>query len=161
MSPPDFKAVAAMAANRVIGRNGRMPWHFPEDMEFFRKVTWGHPVIMGRRTWESLSGPLKNRRNIVLSRSLPAVEGAEVIRHPDEIDALGLAGTVFVIGGSDIYRLLLPRCSELYLTVLHEPAEGDTFFPPFEDAFTLADTLHTIPGKAEFRLYRRNPDRTP
>src|SRR5436190_16221397 len=129
---PTYKAIAAMSANRVIGKDGALPWRLPEDMKFFRSVTTGHPIVMGRKTWDSLGRPLPNRRNIVLSRTMAAVEGAEVVRSPEELDALGLSGDVYVIGGAEIYRLLMPRCAAVYLTVLTAEAEGDAFFPPFE-----------------------------
>ncbi|MES2708594.1 MAG: dihydrofolate reductase [Verrucomicrobiota bacterium] len=155
---PVFIAVAAMSSNRIIGRNGALPWHLPEDLKFFKKTTTGHPILMGRKTWESLGRPLPNRRNLVLSRTMPPTPGAEILRSPDEIGALGIEGTVFVIGGAEIYRLLMPRTSEILLTVLETPAEGDTEFPPFEDGFELAEVLHRIPGVAEWRRYaRREP----
>ena len=113
-----FKAIAAMSANRVIGRDGALPWRLPEDMKFFREQTTGHPIVMGRKTWDSLGRPLPNRRNIVISRTMQAVEGMEVVRSEEELDALGLEGDVYIIGGAEIYRLLMPRCAAVYLTVL-------------------------------------------
>ena len=146
-----WHAVAAMAANRVIGREGRMPWHLPEDLKFFRRLTHGHPVVMGRRTWESLGRPLPGRRNIVLSRTLTEAPGAEIVRSVAELDALGLSGDIFVIGGAEIYALLLPRCSSVYITVLAAAAEGDAFMPPFEAEFPVIIVLETLPGTAEWR----------
>ena len=150
-----LKAVAAMAANRVIGRNGTLPWRLPEDLKFFRALTTGHPIVMGRKTWDSLGRPLPRRRNIVLSRSMPPAEGAEVVRSLQELRALGLAGDVFVIGGAEIYQLLLPQCASVYLTVLTNNAEGDTFFPEFEAAFPKLSVLQKLNGVAEWRLYER------
>lgn len=152
---PVFKAIAAMSANRIIGRGGALPWRLPEDLKFFRAVTTGHAVVMGRKTWESLGRPLPNRRNIVLSRTMAAVDGAEVVRSVEELDALGLEGDVYVIGGAEIYQLLLPRCVAVYLTVLEANAEGDTAFPPFEAEFPRISVVQSLPGVAEWRLYER------
>jgi dihydrofolate reductase len=152
---PQFIAIAAMASNRIIGRNNTMPWHLPEDMKFFRETTTGHAVLMGRKTWESLKRPLPNRRNLVLSRTRESAPGAKILHSLDELDALGLKGTVYVIGGAEIYRLLLPRTSEILLTVLDEPAEGDTSFPPFESEFEAPETIKELPGTAEWRRYLR------
>lgn len=149
-----------MAANRVIGRDGAMPWHLPEDMKFFRKTTTGHPVVMGRKTWESLGRPLPNRRNIVLSRQLHEAPGAEIVRSVEELDSLGLSGDVFIIGGAEIYRLLLPRTSAFYLTVLDRTAEGDAHLPEFEADFPRCTVLEQMPG-AEWRLYERATTQAP
>jgi dihydrofolate reductase len=150
-----FVAVAAMAANRVIGRDGALPWRLPEDLRFFRRLTTGHPVVMGRKTWESLGRALPNRRNIVISRTLASAEGAEVVRSLEELRALGLTHDVFVIGGAEIYRLLLPVCSAVYLTVLPGEAEGDTRLPEFERHFPRMTVLDKLEGIAEWRLYER------
>ncbi len=144
-----------MAANRVIGRDGALPWHLPEDLKFFRQTTTGHPILMGRKTWESLGRPLPNRRNLILSRTLPEPPGAEVLRRPQDLDALAPEGPVYIIGGAEIYQLLLPRTDEILLTVLAAEVAGDTFFPAFEDDFVLAEILRSIPGKAEWRRYVR------
>jgi dihydrofolate reductase len=150
-----FKAVAAMAANRVIGRDGTLPWRLPEDLKFFRTLTTGHPIVMGRKTWDSLGRPLPNRRNIVLSRTMPVAEGVEVVRSLDELHALGLTGDVFVIGGAEIYRLLMPLCAAVYLTVLMADADGDTLLPEFESGFPKVTILQKLNGVAEWRLYER------
>lgn len=147
-----------MASNRIIGKDGHLPWHLPEDLKFFKKTTSGHAILMGRKTWESLGRPLPNRRNLVLSRTLPPVPGVEILTSPETIGALGLEGTVYIIGGAEIYALLFPMTSEILLTVLDSPAEGDTAFPPFEAEFELAEILHCLPGVAEWRRYlRKNP----
>jgi dihydrofolate reductase len=150
-----YKAVAAMAANRIIGRDGALPWRLPEDMKFFRTLTTGYPVVMGRKTWESLGKPLPNRRNIVISRTMPPVEGAEVVHSLEELNALHLSGDVYVIGGAEIYKLLLPECAAVYLTVLSAGAEGDTHFPEFEGDFPEVTVLQRLEGTAEWRLYER------
>lgn len=158
MTPPaTLHAVFAMAANRVIGRGGRLPWHLPVDLKFFRRLTAGHPVLMGRKTWESLGRPLPNRRNLVLSRSLRPEDapGAEVLRSVEEFDALGIAGDVFVIGGAEVFRLLLPGISSVYLTVLEADAEGDVWLPEFEAEFPRVAVIDRLPGVAEWRRYER------
>jgi len=133
--------VAAVARGGVIGRDGTVPWHVPEDMAFFRELTTGHPVVMGRRTWDSLPErfrPLPGRRNIVVTRN-PAwrADGAERAGSLEE--ALGLVdsdGLVFVIGGAEIYRAALPHADELVLTELDLDVPGDAFFPDWpRDAF--------------------------
>jgi len=150
-----WHAIAAMAANRVIGREGVMPWHLPDDLKFFKRTTLGCPVVMGRKTWESLGRPLPGRRNIVLSRVLGDVAGAEVVGSVEALDGLGLEGDVFVIGGAEIYGSLLERCESVYLTVLAGPAEGDAFMPVFEEAFPVMEVIEAQAGVAEWRRYRR------
>ena len=144
-----------MASNRVIGRDGALPWHLPEDLKFFRKTTTGHPVLMGRKTWESLGRPLPNRRNLILSRTLTHAPGAEILSGPAALETLVELRPVYIIGGAEIYQLLLPRTTEILLTVLTDPAGGDTFFPAFEADFDLVEILDYIPGKAEWRRYVR------
>lgn len=160
---PILKAIAAMAPNRVIGRDGTLPWRLPEDLKWFRRLTLGHPVLMGRRTWESLPKPLPGRRNLVLSRSWAAdgrvLEGAEVLASPDDLAVLDppAGAVVWVIGGAEIYRAVLPRCDELYLSLLRDPHEGDVRFPPFEEGFTLAETVAAYPEFELRRYVRRRP----
>ena len=137
---PKLIAIAAMASNRVIGRNGELPWHLPEDLKFFKQTTLGHPVLMGRKTFESilarLGKPLPGRPNIVLTENMPLREDAHVIRSMDELAKVpGITFPIFLIGGAQLYKTLLPECDELLLTFLSNPYEGDTFFPPFEEDF--------------------------
>ena len=137
-----LKAIAAASLNRVIGKDGDLPWRLPEDLKWFKKITSGHAILMGRKTWDSLGGPLPNRRNLVLSRSLEAVDGMEVIRSLDALGELDLESDLFVIGGGELYRQLLSECSELYLTtVLRELPDGDAFFPQHEHLFEPVETL--------------------
>jgi len=152
-----LKAVVAMASNRVIGKDGQLPWHLPEDLKLFKKLTTGHPILMGRKTYESIGRPLPKRRNIVLSKTWKAPEGVdvEVIQDLDDLAALGLGGDVFLIGGAQVYAALLPRCDEVYLSYIHEPYEGDTYFPPFEDQFELAEVVEKF-DEFELRRYVRN-----
>ncbi len=126
--------IAAVAANRAIGRDNKLLWHLPEDMRHFRETTRGKPVIMGRKTWESLPEsfrPLPARLNIVLSRN-PAFPAPGAMLAGSLADAIRLAGNateVFVIGGARLYEQALPLAQRLYLTEIEESLEGDVFFP--------------------------------
>lgn len=157
-----LKAIAAMAANRVIGSNGRMPWHLPDDLRWFKRITLDHPIIMGRTTWESLGRPLPRRLNIVVSRSLAPAEavGATIARSPEEAVEIAAreSDTAFVIGGAEIYRQLLDRCDELYLTCLREAFPGDTEFPPLEDTFDGFEVVAESPDFEIRRYHRVAPD---
>jgi dihydrofolate reductase len=127
--------VVARADNGVIGRDGRLPWHLPADLKHFKAVTMGAPMVMGRKTFESLPGLLPGRRHIVLTRD-PAwrAEGAEIVADRDE--ALRLAGgeRVSVIGGAEIFALFLPMADVVELTEIHEEIAGDTMLPPLDRA---------------------------
>ncbi len=134
--------VAAVAKNGVIGKDGKMPWHLPEDLKHFRRVTLDHAVIMGRLTFDSMGKPLPKRRNIVVSRTPQTIEGCEVVTsleaaiglaRTDNI-ALGHAGDdePRVIGGGQLYTLALPLATKLILTEVQQEPEGDAFFPAFD-----------------------------
>jgi len=153
-----LKAIAAMARNRVIGHAGAIPWRIPDELRWFKETTTGHTVVMGRKTYESLGRPLPNRRNVVITRG-PAVatEGVVTLRDPGEVEPATLADAgadVFVIGGGEIYAQLLPRCTELLLTVVSVEVEGDTHFPEFESMFEFAGVVRVHP-QFEVRRYRR------
>jgi dihydrofolate reductase len=123
--------VVAASANNVIGREGRLPWRLPEDMQRFRRLTLGKPVVMGRRTFDSIGRALPGRRNIVIS-GRPGLELAdcEVAASPDAALALVRnAAEVLVIGGESVYRALLPRADRIEMTRVHTTVDGDTFFP--------------------------------
>src|SRR5256884_2246730 len=113
-----FKAIAAMSENRVIGRGNQIPWHLPEDFEWFKKTTTGNVIVMGRKTFESIGRPLPNRTTIVLSRSGFSYPGVRTVKSLDEITPSAEPGEVFICGGADVYRQALPLCSELYLTLV-------------------------------------------
>jgi len=118
-----------MARNGVIGVDGELPWRLPSEMRRFKQLTMGHTVVMGRKTWESLDGPLPGRRNVVLSRQAGyRAEGAEVVADFDDVQGDAL----MVIGGAAIYALALPRASRLCLSVVHAAVGGDVSFPAFE-----------------------------
>ena len=130
-----IKAIVAMAENRVIGQGGTIPWHLPEDFKFFKATTLGHTIHMGRKTYDSIGKPLPGRENIVLSRTMPETSGVTVIRSLDDLKVPTDGKDLFVIGGEEIYRLLLPRIQELYVTKVPLVIEGDTHFPDFESQF--------------------------
>jgi dihydrofolate reductase len=183
-----LKAVAAMSLNRVIGRDGEIPWHLPEDFRWFKELTTGGIVLMGRKTFASLPKPLPNRTNVVFSRAprllardpqflakcgSPPLVGHWASRLRREAFQLGferiatrevwlvrslsrwLAALdryqpkreVFVIGGGEIYARLLPKCTDLYLSLVFREVEGDAFFPEFERWFS-----------PEFEVVRKTPD---
>jgi len=144
-----------MSLNRVIGNGNKIPWHLPEDFKWFKQVTMGQVLVMGRKTFESIGKPLPGRETIVLTRgpwSHPAVKTAA------SLDLLPLAPddtrTVFIAGGAEIYRQALPLCGELLLTLVKREVEGDTFFPPFEPQFDLIETIRETPNFTILR-YRR------
>lgn len=142
-------AIAAMAENRAIGLAGAIPWHLPEDFKWFKKTTMGHTLVMGRRTFASIGRPLPGRKTIVLTRSDVPIPGVETAHSPEDLPAPAPGGRIFVCGGEEIYRLLLPRCDEVYLTLVKGSFEGDRFLPPFESEFTLEETVAEHP---EFRI---------
>lgn len=125
--------IAAAAANGVIGADNRLPWRLPADMAYFVSQTKGKPVLMGRKTFESLSKPLKDRTNVILSRSLQDVpEGCVVVRSVDEALNLFGDGELMVIGGAEVYRLMLPHADRILLTEIGREYEGDAYFPEFD-----------------------------
>jgi dihydrofolate reductase len=125
--------VVAMADNAVIGRNGTLPWHLPDDLKHFKAVTLGKPVLMGRRTFQSIGKPLPGRRNLVLSRgerSAAAPPGIEYVASIEEArERVSSAVQLCVIGGAQVYALALPIATLIYLTRVHAVIEGDTHFP--------------------------------
>lgn len=184
-----MKAVAAMSLNRVIGRDGQIPWHLPEDFRWFKELTQGHFVLMGRKTFESLGRPLPNRTNIVVTRRprqlardgrfAPARIGnwgahlggpfqlafdrltprkIWLVRDVDRLVTVyheqPRERELFVIGGAQIYDRLLPRCTDLYLSVIFRDVAGDAFFPAFEERFVHVATPRRT-AEFEVRHYRR------
>lgn len=126
--------VAAVAANGIIGSDGKLPWHLPEDLRHFKRLTLGHPVIMGRKTWQSLKGPLPGRENIVVTRR-PGYEasGAAVASSLEAALALCAGESVaFVIGGEEIFRAALPIASGLVMTEIQRDFPGDVRFPDYD-----------------------------
>ncbi|NOU51506.1 type 3 dihydrofolate reductase [Pseudoalteromonas sp. JBTF-M23] len=125
--------IAAMAHNRVIGQDNQMPWHLPADLQHFKRVTMKKPVVMGRKTFESIGRPLPGRRNIVITRNdTYQAQGIEVVNSPEA--ALALLSDVeeiMIIGGGHVYEQFLPMCERLYLTFIDLDVEGDTCFPDY------------------------------
>lgn len=136
MTRPLISFVVAMTPDRVIGRDNRLPWHVPADLAHFKRMTIGRPVVMGRRTHDSIGRPLPQRHNIIVTRDRGyRAEGCTVVHSVE--DALLAAGDVpeiAVIGGEEIFRLLLPRVDILHITWVHAGIEGDTFFPELDPA---------------------------
>jgi dihydrofolate reductase len=125
--------IVAVAKNGVIGDKNSLLWHISEDMRFFRQTTSGHPVIMGRKTYESLGRPLPNRTNVVISRTISHIEGCIVVRSLEEAVAMFPSDEeVFIIGGAQIYALALKVADRFYLTRVEHEYEGDTSFPEWD-----------------------------
>ena len=132
--------MVARAANGCIGRNNKLPWYLPNDLKYFKRTTLGKPIIMGRKTWESLKGPLPGRANIVISRQAGyQAEGAKVVTSLDEavrlaqdIALIDGVNEAVVIGGAQIYAAALPQVQRLHITEVHADVEGDAFFPDYD-----------------------------
>ena len=132
--------VWAMAENRVIGRNNNLPWYLPEDLKYFKRITLGKPVIMGRKTYESIGKPLPGRANIVVTRNTDfSAEGVRTVNSLaaakklcESIGEIDGVDEAMVIGGAEIYTQAMPLADRLYLTEVHANVEGDTFFPEFD-----------------------------
>lgn len=148
-------AICAMSPDRVIGAAGKIPWHLSDDLKFFKRTTLGHVIVMGRKTFDSLGRPLPGRENWVVSRTA-SPEGVRVWRDPAEITAPDDGRKVFIIGGAELYKALLPATSDIYLTRVSFAVEGDTWFPAFEESFDSGEIIET--GEHyEIRHHRRIP----
>lgn len=142
------KAIAAMSLNRVIGAGNKIPWHLPEDFKWFKKMTTGQVIVMGRKTFNSIGKALPNRTTLVLSRSPLPIQGATLIENLDQITAHVPADDprqVFICGGAQVYEHALPLCSDLYLTLVKKTVDGDAFFPRFEHLFNLKEPVADNP----------------
>ena len=127
--------VVAASKNNVIGRDGGLPWHLPDDLRHFKQLTTGKPVIMGRKTFESIGRPLPDRRNIVMTRDENyAAEGCDVVTSVDEaLDLVADADEMMVIGGGQVYREFLPRADRIFLTRVQADVDGDVRFPELDE----------------------------
>jgi len=170
-----------MSLNRVIGAGNQIPWHLPDDFKWFKQVTMGNVIVMGRKTFESIGRPLPNRKNLILTRhpqrlikNMPEIFGQYhewrggkhlkrayqfhfaklgeiqeteifIFKSIDKLDPKEFPNDIFICGGAQIYEQALPRCSDLYLTLVQREVEGDAFFPPFEDKFELVETIKETP----------------
>jgi dihydrofolate reductase len=150
VTPPRLELVVAVARNGVIGRGNALPWHLPEDLKRFKHLTLGGPILMGRRTWDSIGRPLPGRLNLVLTRATdfhPA--GATVVHGVGEaLAAAGPVAAVRVIGGAEVYRLCLPAASVLHLTEVDADVDGDTHFPDWRRAEWIERTREPHPADA-------------
>lgn len=156
-TPGQLALIVCSTKGGVIGRNGSIPWQYPEDLAYFKRVTMGHTLIAGRRTYESIGGPLAGRRLIVLSRNRAyTAPGCDVCRSFDE--ALARAYETddcpFVCGGGTVYALALPRASVIYLTQINRDLPGDTYFPVIDET-EWRETMYEEKGDLVFRKLER------
>lgn len=131
----DISLVVAMDENRLIGVRNQLPWRMPADLKHFKEITMGHPIVMGRCTWESIDRPLPGRTNIVVTRqSAYVAKGAVVVDSPEAAkEAAGECDELMVIGGARLYEQLLAEANRIYLTEIHAEFEGDTYFPELNE----------------------------
>lgn len=147
--------IAAIADNGIIGNAGKIPWHISEDLRRFKRLTMGHTVIMGRKTYESLGKPLPGRRNIVITRCT-LITGIECFTGLDSaIKACPGNTTVFIIGGAELYRQALPLADSLCLTLVHQSPNGDTKFPDYDRAMWRETSREEGPGCSFVEYCRR------
>ncbi len=140
MNKPKISIIAAMSSNRVIGTENKLPWNIPDELKRFREITSGHPIIMGRKTHESIGKVLPNRTNIIITRDPEyKVEGAVVVHSLDEAldeaskKTLSHDREIYVIGGGEIYKQAIPKADKLYLTIIDKEYAGDTYFPDYSE----------------------------
>lgn len=150
----------AMDANGLIGKEGGMPWHLPGELAYFRKTTMGYPIIMGRKTFDSLGRPLPGRRNVVLSRNPEfRADGVETMQDPQMVLDKFRSEPFFVIGGAQIYRLFLPHAERLYVTRIDHAFEGDEYFPEVDWNEWQLESAEpgpaTGPYRFRFEVYKR------
>jgi dihydrofolate reductase len=143
--------IAALARNRVIGRNGKLPWRLPEDFKHFKATTMGGALIMGRVSYEEIGRPLPGRETIVLSGTATEIPGVSIVRNWAEIEALFPEKKLFLAGGAQLYEQGLLMCNELILTHVNLEPDGDAFFPPYRDYF---DDGEVLSETAEFTIRR-------
>lgn len=137
-----------MDEQQVIGKDNELPWYLPNDLKYFKKVTTGHTIIMGRKTFSSIGRPLPNRTNIVMTRDKNfQVEGCTVVHSIDELEPFLKEDEVFLIGGSELFKLAFPRADRLYITLIHETFDGDTYFPDID--FSDWEKIEEIKGKTD------------
>jgi dihydrofolate reductase len=134
-NPPLVTLIVAVANSGVIGRDNGLPWHLPEDLKRFKRLTMGKPMVMGRKTFESIGRPLPGRQNIIVTRDANYHrEGVTVVHDPDAaLRAAGAAPEIMVIGGAELFRLLLPRAGRVHLTRVHGDIAGDIHWPPLDE----------------------------
>jgi dihydrofolate reductase len=148
-----LEIVVAVASNGVIGRGNDLPWRLPADLAHFKRLTLGHPILMGRKTWDSLGRPLPGRRNLVLSRQADLnLTGAEVVTSLEAAQALVGPGSLMVIGGAELYRIALPAVTIMHLTTVHSDVDGDVSFPPWSpsDWIEISAEAHDIDERHQY-----------
>ena len=159
-----ISVIAAMSENRVIGRDGSLPWHLPTDLARFKATTTGHTVIMGRKTFESVGQPLPNRRMIVITRNNDYQCAGVFIAHSldEALDHAAREDEIFILGGEAVYRIALPRADRLYLTIIHATIEGDTYFPTldFDDWKLVEDERYEVDDRHAYAFSFRRYERT-
>lgn len=155
----------AMDENRLIGKDNDLPWRLPEDLKYFKKVTMGHPIVMGRKTYESIGRPLPGRQNIIITRNPNyKVDGCDVFHSIDEFLSYykSQSGEIFVIGGAEIFKATIPFADRLYVTKIHETFTGNAYFPELDmGKWSLISSEQGIrdeknPYDYEFLVYERN-----
>lgn len=153
MIKPGLSLIVAMAKNRVIGHENKMPWHLPAELSYFKRVTTGHPIIMGRKTFESIGRPLPGRRNIVVSRNAHFhAPGVEVANSLESALALCANENPFVIGGASLYADALKFAVRLYVTEIEAELVGDTFFPLIDNSVWQEESRE-VRGKDDKNIY--------
>ena len=153
--------IVAMSSNRVIGRDGKIPWDIPDDLKYFRNITLGHCVILGRKTFETLKTPLVNRLNVVISKNF--TKSSEISVFSDVSEAIEFCKNqklrpqeIFICGGSQIYKQTLNITQRIYLTYVYKHYNGDVFYPEFESDFNLvSEKTYFDPEHFSFRIYDR------
>ena len=127
--------IVAMSQNRIIGKDNQLPWHLPNDLKHFKKITLGKPIIMGRKTYDSIGRPLPDRQNLVISRSKVAIPGCDVVHTLEQSLVLTRDHEeVMIIGGAQVFEQVLPLAHRMYLTFIDAEFEGDVFFPEWNEA---------------------------
>lgn len=157
--------IVAMDKNRIIGKNNQLPWHLPADLKFFKKVTMGHPIVMGRKTFESIGKPLPGRENIIVTRnSSYLAHGCSVFHSLEELIKWSKEKEeeVFFIGGAELFKETFPYADRLYITMIDHEFDGDTYFPEFEESMwkrtstEVGEKDEKNPYHYSFNIYERN-----
>jgi dihydrofolate reductase len=153
--------IAALDKNNLIGNEGTLPWHIPEDLAWFKEQTMGKTVVMGRKTWLSIGKPLSGRRNIILTNSPDfTVNGAEIMHSVSEVLAMAENEEVFIIGGAEIFKQALPHAEKLYISHIDDTFNGNTYFPAYNKAEwclmsqSITITKHNV--RLSFNIYTRS-----
>lgn len=149
MTQPIISMIAAMAKNRVIGRENSLPWHLPEDLKHFKQKTLDKPVVMGRKTYESVGKPLPGRENVIITRNADyQADGCTIVTSLEQaIEHLAKVEEIMIIGGTEIYRLALPMAHRMYLTFIDLEVDGDAYFPEWDDSVWQQESMESFPAQ--------------